>query len=1030
MLYQKNAAEKLDDALFQNPTSEYRGAPFWAWNCKLSKEILLEQIEALKQMGFGGFHMHSRSGMATPYLSDEFMSLVTACIQKAEDENMLAWLYDEDRWPSGTAGGKVTKDPCYRQKYLYFTMEREENTVSPEEGYQTGNPYLIGCYDIVLNASGELDAYRKIDETEAVQGEKWYAYIKTPEPSGWVNNQTDVDTMDKKAIDRFLKVTHERYKEYAGDKFGKSVPAIFTDEPRFAFKTTLPFADSKQSVTLPWTTDFAQTFQNTYGFDILKKLPELIWNLPQGKISQARYYFHDHACERFASAFADNYGSWCKKNNLLMTGHLLMEEHLGSQTQVMGEAMRFYRGFGLPGIDLLCNNREFSTAKQAQSAAHQFGREGVLSELYGVTNWDFDFRGHKFQGDWQAALGITVRVPHLAWVSMKGSAKRDYPASISYQSPWYKEYRYVEDHFARLNTALTRGKPVADVAVIHPIESYWLHWGPSDSSASLRQQMEENFENVIKWLLSGLIDFDFISESLLPSQCGEIGNVLPVGEMQYKTVIVPNCETLRGTTLKILEQFHAKGGKVIFMGEPPKYIDGAPSNAASSLYDSSRKVQFTKLSLLKALEQDRRIDIKGLSGERTDSFLYTMRHDGNTDWLFIAHMEEHQKDLHSIHKKDIAAPQDTIISIKGEFYPKQYDTITGEIKEVPYSIKNGCTIIPYTFYDYNSLLLSLSSANDCPKVLSIELIEQQVTASIDFRKKVRYHREEPNVLLLDMAEYSLDGSEYQPCEEILRIDAKLRELLQFPAADGHDIQPWAIPEEKIEHYVYLKFIIQSEIEADVDYAFEEAEEIYFNGEPVMIHPNGYYVDHDIHKLKLPRLIKGKNELIVKMPISKRISLEPSYLLGDFNVRLEGCDATITAPSQTIGFGSITEQGMPFYGGNIIYELPLETSEACDIQIRANHYRGSLIKAELDSGNTERIVYPPYLVRFKDIAPGKHMLKLTLYGNRHNTFGGLHNLPGHTWAGPSLWYTKDDQWCYEYRLKETGILSSPVIEYKK
>ena len=59
-----------------------------------------------------------------------------------------------------------------------------------------------------------------------------------------------------------------------------------------------------------------------------------------------------------------------------------------------------------------------------------------------------------------------------------------------------------------------------------------------------------------------------------------------------------------------------------------------------------------------------------------------------------------------------------------------------------------------------------------------------------------------------------------------------------------------------------------------------------------------------------------------------------------------------------------------------------------------------------------------------------MLKLTLYGNRHNTFGGLHNLPGHTWAGPSLWYTKDDQWCYEYRLKETGILSSPVIEYKK
>lgn len=53
---------------------------------------------------------------------------------------------------------------------------------------------------------------------------------------------------------------------------------------------------------------------------------------------------------------------------------------------------------------MLCDRREFSTAKQAESAVHQFGREGMTSELYGVTNWDFDFRGHKLQGDWQALL--------------------------------------------------------------------------------------------------------------------------------------------------------------------------------------------------------------------------------------------------------------------------------------------------------------------------------------------------------------------------------------------------------------------------------------------------------------------------------------------------------------------------------------------------------------------------------------------------------------------------------------------------
>ena len=76
MLYKKSKEKQLSKELFENPTSEYRGAPFWAWNCELKKEELLWQIEQLKAMGLGGFHMHSRDGMATPYLSDEFMELI------------------------------------------------------------------------------------------------------------------------------------------------------------------------------------------------------------------------------------------------------------------------------------------------------------------------------------------------------------------------------------------------------------------------------------------------------------------------------------------------------------------------------------------------------------------------------------------------------------------------------------------------------------------------------------------------------------------------------------------------------------------------------------------------------------------------------------------------------------------------------------------------------------------------------------------------------------------------------------------
>ena len=132
MLYKKNGRKDLKNELFLNPTSEYRGTPFWAWNDDLDEAELRRQIGELQKMGFGGAHMHVRSGMATEYLSDEFMNLIGACVDESKKRKMLAWLYDEDRWASGAAGGFVTKNYDYRRKKLVFTtktiLEKTENT--------------------------------------------------------------------------------------------------------------------------------------------------------------------------------------------------------------------------------------------------------------------------------------------------------------------------------------------------------------------------------------------------------------------------------------------------------------------------------------------------------------------------------------------------------------------------------------------------------------------------------------------------------------------------------------------------------------------------------------------------------------------------------------------------------------------------------------------------------------------------------------------------------------------------------------
>ena len=49
---------------------------------------------------------------------------------------------------------------------------------------------------------------------------------------------------------------------------------------------------------------------------------------------------------------------------------------------------------------------------------------------------------------------------------------------------------------------------------------------------------------------------------------------------------------------------------------------------------------------------------------------------------------------------------------------------------------------------------------------------------------------EPNVVLLDMAEASLDGEEWAEQEEVLRIDNILRKRLGYPLKIEAFAQPW------------------------------------------------------------------------------------------------------------------------------------------------------------------------------------------------------------------------------------------------
>ncbi|KZO96298.1 hypothetical protein CALVIDRAFT_499135 [Calocera viscosa TUFC12733] len=1039
------SSQPFDIHLFRQPTAEYRGSPFWSWNNKLEKQRLLRQLDVFQQMGMGGVHIHSRIGLDSEYLGPEFMDCLKASVEAVKEKDMLACLYDEDRWPSGWAGGLVLKDhPEYRS--LHYLLTPWKYGEAPEGAIGAGRKtstspvrtelgQFLASFDISLTKDGKLGSYRRLGRNE-IGANTWHLYMEPNPPSEFYNNNTYVDVLNKEAIQHFIKTTHEAFKHEVGEDFGATVPSIFTDEPQFQAKLGLKRALDKTDVFGPWTRGFDVFFRSETGYDVLDRFPELIWDLPDDLPSRARYDYHNLISERFVDSFLDTISKWCRSHGILMAGHMLREATLNLQTQSLGEAMRCYRNMDIPGMDQLCDGREFTTAKQAQSVVRQNGLRGMVSEIYGVTNWDFTFEGHKGQGDWQAALGVTLRVHHLAWQSMAGESKRDYPAAIGYQSPWHEEYKLVEDHFSRLNTALTRGTPVCRVAVIHPIESYWLRYGPYDQCGEELAARDAVFIDLTNWLLLGHIDFDFISESLFPEQTQEdeiCAEYLPVGQCRYNVVIVPDLLTIRSTTLKRLCRFQNMGGKVIIAGGTPRYVDGKlvplKVDGFSDLIPGATTIQLSRYHLLKALHQFRDLNIHTSEdtiyrrrGDRTNTLLYQMRADGPDRYLFICNTDRKE-----------ACP--TTVAIKGSWHLQVLETQTGKTWPMISEHGDGWTTFNYWFDGCASVLLKLTKEEVYGSPERDQRPAKRMFTDVDEVRLQSVTLSEPNVLLLDYAQWRINDEPWNPTEEILRIDNLVRSKLGLPFKSAGGRQPWMIKNEErqTQAIVSIKFSFESDCDVPgiVRLALEDAEavKIKFDDQDVPSSVEGWWVDEDIQTIELPEIRKGSHTLEVTYPFSIVTNIERVYVLGEFGVEVRGARALVV-PLQLskLTFGDYTHQGLPFYAGNLTYECTFNSQGGGATAIQATRFASPVLAVTLDGNTAGHIAYEPHVITFEGLDAGEHELSITSYGNRANAFGPIHLPNGLTnWYGPNAWRTDYDWWSKEYNLMEMGVLEIPRVK---
>jgi hypothetical protein len=385
--------------------------------------------------------------------------------------------------------------------------------------------------------------------------------------------------------------------------------------------------------------------------------------------------------------------------------------------------------------------------------------------------------------------------------------------------------------------------------------------------------------------------------------------------------------------------------------------------------------------------------------------------------------------------------------LRGDWHVTLYDTLTGMIAPIECERRAGWTAVSRPFYDHDSLLLKFTAeptgtpeaASALASVVSTDSVAEPGKALETGKAAVTAKRypgrvpvtlEEPNVLLLDMAEYALDGEPYRPVEEILRLDNILRGELGWPKRMEAVAQPWVERDDSTPHTLALRFTFWSKLAVSgAKLALERPElaAIKLNGMAITAGTDGWYVDKCIRTVELPAITPGINVVEVTYQYGRKVDLECLYLIGDFGVEVAGTQATLTEPVRALAFGDITRQGLPFYGGNIVYHLEAETASE-ELTIAASCYRGHLLGVSVDGVDQGRIAFSPYRLTVRGLMPGTHRIDLRWFGNRINTFGQLHCVTREEgfWWGPNSWRTLGEEWSYEYRFWRQGILKSPEI----
>lgn len=588
------------------PTERVPGGlfPFWML-CDAS--TVPEKLEFMRRCRAGGIKaltLHPRAGNLVPFAGTEWFDMIRALVAEAARLEMKLWLYDEDPYPSGAAGGLVmAARPDLKSRFMQW--------VDAPPALKPGDLWFIDRRRVIWAGLVPLrpgPASRDLTAAVGPVRADWFAvewdsrnyYSETPLfpcvrgaavrlfnamrvpllPPGYklaaaVEGFTGLDgpwgslpdLLQPETFAEYRRLGLDPYVEAVGEHFGTTVPGIFTDEAK-------PYG------SMPFTRDLFDAFRERFGYDLPPRLYQLFGEAADDDALRTRLDYRRWIMERFLGAFVHPYRDWCEQHNLHLVGHFSPEDDSIHETPCLSACMPIMKAMGFPGCDVIVptvGDEASPTLNQGSlrvgSLRSQTGRRYCASESQALADWVVTSRKTRWIYAWQKVLGVDRFFTHGFWNSQDGISNFEAPPDYGPNSSVFRGTAAVSAWLEQCDAVMDGGRETADVAILDNVVAFW-GWAPDMDLTTLKQYRRAQWLTILRCLQAHVGVHALDAADAATGTAGAGG--LTVGARTYRTILVPAGGIMSGDAFRKLRDAAALGARVVwFGGGPAKLAEAA-----------------------------------------------------------------------------------------------------------------------------------------------------------------------------------------------------------------------------------------------------------------------------------------------------------------------------------------------------------------------------------------------------------------------------------------------------------------------